>query len=436
MAGPLKSTPMAPRTPSLTPSSVEERRREIVSLLSAGRKAEALGACTAAIEAMPGIPGFHVLKAACLQDLGRNEEAIRVIDPVLADAGARSAPAFIVRAQALWQVDREIEAIESLQAGLPLAPSDHHMHELLGRYCLTLGDFNRGWREYEHRLARLPNPRPDIRRWAGEDLAGVRLIVIAEQGLGDTLQFLRFLPWLRQHSATVTAVVQPALIALAQTVDGDIAWASDWHTPGTFDLRVDLLSLPFMLRTRLDSIPQGIPYVNANAAKVADWAHVLGREGFRIGLAWQGSTGPMRDDARSIPPALFKALAEMPGVRLISLQGVNGLEPLASLPDGMVIERLGPKIESNPDGIAEVAAVMENLDLVIASDTMVAHLAGALGRPVWVGLKRDADWRWLRNRADSPWYPTMRLFRQERAGDWPAVVAAMAVRLQEEKTPN
>ena len=424
------------RTPSTRKPSVEELRQQIVSLLSAGRNEDALRACAAAIAEMPAIPGFHVLKAACLLDLGRHQEAIMTVDPLLANAGTRSAPAFIIQAQALWQVAREAEAIAALKAGLPLAPDDHHMHELLGRYCLTLGEFDVGWREYEHRLARLPNPRPDLRRWAGEDLNGKRLLVIAEQGLGDTLQFIRYLPLLRQRGASLTAIVQPSLIDLARSVDPAISWTSDLRAAGTFDLRMDLLSLPFMLGTRMDTIPRRIPYVAANADKVAAWAQTLGREGFKIGLAWQGSVGPMRDDARSIPPALFRLLADKPRVRLISLQGINGLEPLANLPQGLVIEQLGAKIESNPDGIAEIAAVIENLDLIISSDTMTAHLAGALGRPVWVGLKRDADWRWLRNRADTPWYPTMRLFRQEQTGDWPAVVSAMAARLEQETTRN
>ena len=307
MGGPTERRNSASRTPSPRKPSVEELRQQIVPLLSAGRKEEALRACTAAIGEMPAIPGFHLLKAACLLDLGRHEEAILTVDPLLANAGTRSAPAFIIQAQALWQVAREAEAIAALKAGIPLAPDDHHMHELLGRYCLTLGEFDVGWREYEHRLARLPNPRPDMRRWAGEDLNGKRLIVIAEQGLGDTLQFLRYLPLLRQRGASLTAVVQPSLIDLARSVDPAITWTSDLRAAGTFDLRMDLLSLPFMLGTRMDTIPRRIPYVVANADKVAAWAETLGREGFRIGLAWQGSVGPMRDDARSIPPALFKA---------------------------------------------------------------------------------------------------------------------------------
>ncbi len=432
MAGPTNRNPVASRTPSSRPPSVDDLRREIASLLNAGLKEEALAVCNAAIRQMPAIPGFRLFKAACLLDLGRHEETILTVDPLLANAGTRSAPAFALRAQALWQVGREAEAITSLKAGIPLAPDDHHMRELLGRYCLTLGEYDLGWREYEHRLARLPNPRPDIRRWVGEDTAGKRLIVISEQGLGDTVQFLRFLPMLSQRDAVVTAVIQPALIALARTVDSTISWADDLRAPGTFDFRIDLLSLPLMLGTRSETIPQRMPYIAADAVRIAAWAETIGNGGFRIGLAWQGSTGPMRDDTRSIPPALFKALAEKPDVRLISLQGINGLEALAGLPQDLIVERLGPTIESNPDGIAEIAAVMENLDLNITSDTLIAHLAGALGRPVWVGLKRDADWRWLRNRTDTPWYPTMRLFRQGRAGDWPAVVAAMAARLDEE----
>ena len=414
--------------------STEQLRQQIVSLLLAGRKQEALDVSTTAIARMPDIAGFRVFKALCLHELGRHEDAILTLDPVVANAMTRTAPAYLIRGQALWQVGRQGEAVEALEAGLSLAPNDHRMHELLGRYCLTLGDFERGWRGYEHRLARLPNPRPDLKRWTGEDLAGKRMLVISEQGLGDTLQFLRFLPPLRERGASVTAVIQPSLLDLSRTVDAGVAWTGDLKAAGAFDLRMDLLSLPLMFGTRMETIPQRIPYLTADAGKVAAWAKALGREGFRIGVAWQGSTGPMRDDTRSIPPALFGALAEKRDVRLISLQGITGLEPLASLPAGVIIERLGPKIEANRDGISEIAAVMENLDLVITSDTMIAHLAGALGRPVWVGLKLNADWRWLRNRSDSPWYPTMRLFRQERAGDWSAVTSAMAAQLETERT--
>ena len=171
MAGPTKRTPVASRTSSPRPPSVEDLRLQIVSLLNAGRKEEALKACDAAIRQMPAIPGFRLFKAACLLDLERHDETIRTLDPLLANAATRSAPAFTLRAQALWRVGRDAEAVASLKAGVPLAPDDHAMRELLGRYCLTLGEFDPGWREYEHRLAKLPNPRPDIRRWAGEDLA-------------------------------------------------------------------------------------------------------------------------------------------------------------------------------------------------------------------------------------------------------------------------
>jgi hypothetical protein len=204
----------------------------------------------------------------------------------------------------------------------------------------------------------------------------------------------------------------------------------DKTAPGTFDIRIDLLSLPLVFGTTAATVPHAVPYLVADPAKVARWGSAIGDAGFRIGVVWQGSTGPMRDDARSLPPELLASLGRIPGIRLIGLQGITGLDVLARLPEGTTIERLGPEIENNPDGITEVAAAMQGLHLLISSDTMAAHLAGALARPVWVGVKRDADWRWLRGRNDSPWYPTMRLFRQQRDGDWITVAAAMASELQ------
>src|SRR5690606_4747466 len=153
-------------------------------------------------------------------------------------------------------------------------------------------------------------------------------------------------------------------------------------------------------------------------AKVRAWGRAITPDGFRIGVAWQGNPTNTSDLRRSVALAHYAPVAPGPGVRMISVQGVNGLDQVQSLPAGMVAEELGAKVTENPDGISEVAAAIANLDLIVSSDTMTAHLAGATGRPVWVALAYDADWRWLKDRADSPWYPTMRLYRQKTPGDW------------------
>ncbi len=365
-----------------------------------------------------------------LLELKRHDEAIAAVDRVLG-AGLRVPPAFVIRGHALWRSGKIPDAARSFTTAVELNPRDAETRENLGRLLLQLGDFKRGWREYEYRLARLtpfPNRSP---RWNGEDIAGKSLLVVAEQGLGDTLQFVRYVPLLTGRGAKVAAIVQPPLLDLLRTVDPSVEWTSERNNAGTFNYQIDLMSIPGLLKTRLETIPNTVPYVSARPELIAHWRAAIGPDGIKVGIAWQGSTGARRDDERTIPLEHLAALGAVPGVRLISIQAINGLEQLTSLPAGMTVEPLGDRIANNPRGIDEIAAVMANLDLVVTSDTMTAHLAGALARPVWVGLKHDADWRWLTERSDSPWYPTMRLFRQAAPGDWAGMGRAMAAALAE-----
>jgi hypothetical protein len=183
-----------------------------------------------------------------------------------------------------------------------------------------------------------------------------------------------------------------------------------------------LLSLPLAFRTELATIPDRVPYLATEGDRVERWSQVIGHDEFRIGVCWQGST-TKADVGRSFPIARFGGVARLPGVRLISLHKGAGEDQLASLPEGMTVETLGADFDAGPDAFLDTAAAMQCCDLVITSDTAIAHLAGALARPVWVALKRVPDWRWMLDRIDSPWYPTMRLFRQQTAGDWPGVFA-------------
>ena len=192
------------------------------------------------------------------------------------------------------------------------------------------------------------------------------------------------------------------------------------------------MSLPHIFRTHSEAeIPADVPYLAADPERVAKWAARLGSDGFKVGIGWQGNADYPGDHFRSIPLKQFAPLAQVPGVRLISVQALWGLEQLEDLPAGMTVETLGEELTNNPDGFREMAAVIANLDLMILSDSAPAHLAGALGRPVWVALAKRPDWRWQAGRSDSPWYPTMRLFRQAEAGDWAGVFAAIAAALAE-----
>jgi Glycosyltransferase family 9 (heptosyltransferase) len=195
--------------------------------------------------------------------------------------------------------------------------------------------------------------------------------------------------------------------------------------PSGFDYYTALLSVPLALRAVPANCPARIPYLRAEPERVEAWRERLGDDGFRIGICWQGNKASEIDAGRSFPLRHFEGIAKLPDVRLISLQKNDGVEQLFDLPPAMKVETLGEDFDASIDAFIDTAAVMETLDLVITSDTAIAHLAGALGRPVWVALKHVPDWRWLLERADSPWYPTMRLFRQRARDDWTGVFAAM-----------
>ena len=196
-----------------------------------------------------------------------------------------------------------------------------------------------------------------------------------------------------------------------------------------------MMSLPLAFGTRLETVPAEVPYLRADAERVARWKRRIGGEGFRIGIAWQGRSKGKVDLTRSFALGELRGLSQIAGVRLISLQKDEGSEQLARLPEGMKVETLGEEFDAGPDAFVDSAAVMESLDLVISLDTAIAHLAGALARPVWVALKHVPDWRWLLDRADSPWYPTMRLFRQPARGDWKGVFGAMERELDKRSRP-
>jgi hypothetical protein len=359
----------------------------------------------------------------------RFDEAVGLAGRVI-EAHGKTPTALTARSAALWKLGRCEAAIRDRLEVLRLEPRNLAEREALSYMYLTMGDLERGFAAYEARDRRLTPRQREAElgtpRWNGEDIAGKRLLVLTEQGLGDTIQFARYLPLVAARGAAITAVVQPPILSLMRTLDAPVTW-SDGQPAGRFDRHIPLMSLPHVLGTRLDTIPAGVPYIFADEEKVAHWRERLdGRAGFRVGIVWQGNPKNKNDRRRSPPLAAFAPVARVGGVRFISIQGKNGLDQLAHPPAGMTIETLGARITDNPDGIAEIAAVMKNLDLVVASDTMTAHLAGALGVPVWVALTHDADWRWLRDRDDSPWYPTMRLFRQPAEGDWGAVFTAIA----------
>jgi hypothetical protein len=243
--------------------------------------------------------------------------------------------------------------------------------------------------------------------------------------LGDTVQFCRYLPLLEATGAHVVFAAQNKLGVLVRTVSPTVKVVGFDKVPARFDCHCYLMSLPLAFGTSVETIPATVPYLTVEAARIERWRRRLGTHGLKIGLCWQGNARNKDEFGRPFPLAALADLARLPGVRLISLQKEAGTEQLATLPEGMTVETLGEKFDAGPDAFLDSAAVIQCLDLVISCDTAIAHLAGALGRPVWLALKAMPDWRWMTGRTDSPWYPTARLFRQRTPGDWAPVFAEM-----------
>lgn len=330
---------------------------------------------------------------------------------------------------ALMRARRTEEAIAAYEEGLRCEPGNSHITYSLGNIHLHLGDFERGFWGYEHRNEqREPVQRrfEAIPVWMGEALKGKRVLVFGEQGLGDNLQVARYLPMLMARGADVTFHGYPMLEPLlAQSVPG-LRFMNRPPTPeDRFDFQVASMSLPFRFGTLVQTVP-GQPYLRPDPALVARWAEQLPPGEFRIGIVWQGNPSGKVDEGRSAPLALFAGLARLAGVRLISLQKNFGLDQLDSLPNGMKVTTLGESFDSEGGAFMDTAAVIANLDLVVTTDTSVAHVAGGMGAPTWLALKYLPDWRWLLDRSDSPWYPSMRLFRQPAEGEWGPVFDEMA----------
>jgi tetratricopeptide (TPR) repeat protein len=367
-------------------------------------------------------------RATALQHLNRFAEAVASYDRVLA-LKPDYVEAYSNRGKALHQLNRHDEALASYAKALALRP-DHataHWNEGLAR--LVCGDFERGWPAYEWRW-KMPamSPARNFSQplWKGDaDLAGKTVLLHAEQGFGDTIQFCRYVPMVAARGARVVLEVPPPLKPLLESLAGVQQVIARSEPLPQFDCHCALLSLPLAFDTRLETVPAAVPYLAAPPDRAALWARRLGpKAGPRVGIAWAGRPTNWNDRNRSIDVAALLGLA-IPGITLVSLQKqlrTSDRELLAAQPH---IRRLGEELAD----FADTAAVIAQLDLVISVDTAVAHLAGALGKPVFILLPYAPDWRWLLERTDSPWYPTARLFRQPRPGDWDSLIAEVRVAL-------
>jgi Flp pilus assembly protein TadD len=399
------------------------------------RYEEALACYDRAIALKPDFAEAYSNRGNALKQLGRLDEALASYDRAIA-LKPDFADAYSNRGNALKQLGRLDEALASYDHAIALKLDSADARFNKGLCLLLTAQFDHGWHDYEARKTRPeavaegyypPLPWP---LWLGqEDTAAKTLLISAEQGLGDTLQFCRYLKLLEGRGALVIFAVQRRLRSIVATLSPTIKVIAQGETPpASVDFHCPLLSLPLTFGTRLDTIPADVPYLSAEPERVERWKRRLGSDGFKIGIAWQGHPGKV-DVGRSFIASDFFTIGRIAGVRLISLQKGQGVEQLAQLPAGMTVETLGEDFDAGPDAFLDSAAAIANLDLVITSDTAIAHLAGALARPAWVALQHVPEWRWLLDRADSPWYPTLRLFRQATRGDWKGVFRAMEFQL-------
>ena len=327
------------------------------------------------------------------------------------------------------RLERLKEARECFNQAIVLQPDYFEAYWNRGTLTLLQGEFEKAWPDFEWRKRKqghnlqIPSSQPV---WSGlEDLSDKTVLVHWEQGLGDTIQFCRYIEMLTRKARKVLFWPQKALQNLMRNTDLGSAEIVDLDDRSLqYDFRTPLMSLPVILRTTLQSIPSKQAYMKPDQHRVERLRSKIGSNGFKIGISWKGSSGPI-DAGRSIPLTQFLRLLDIPDVRLISLQKFEGLYQLQNLPRDTKIETLGDDFDAGPDAFMDSAAAMSLCDLVITSDTAIAHLAGALGVPTWVGLKQTPDWRWLLDRKDSPWYPSMRLYRQKRANNWDDVFEEM-----------
>jgi len=415
----------------LKPDDAEVQNNLGIVVAKQDKLGEAEACFQQAIGLRPGYPEAHNNLGSILDKQDRFDEAVACFQRAI---GLKPdyPEAHNHLGIALWKQGRVDEAVASYQQALRFRPDYPEAHWNRGLVWLTMGHLEQGWTGYEWRWkCQEFNLLPPLQAplWDGSPLDGRTILVRAEQGLGDTLQFIRYLPLVQRRGGRVILVCQSPLVRLLSRSRGlgvERLLAHGDPLP-EHDVHVPLLSLPGLLGTTLESVPADVPYLEAEPQRVAAWRQRLGSyRGLKIGIVWQGNPDHRMDRFRSTRLTQFASLARVPGVHLFSLQKGPEAEQLAALAGDFPVTDLGSGLED----FADTAAALKNLDLVVSVDTSVAHLAGALGVPVWVALPFVAEWRWLMSREDSPWYPTMRLFRQTGPGQWEGVFRRIAEALR------
>jgi hypothetical protein len=398
-----------------------------------GRMDEAARLMEQSVAVGPALPFYFRNLCEVYRLLGRHDEALAAGLRAAADDptdGLAHSNLSVLRYERL----EPAEAIASAERAIALAPDLPAGHFGLAEALLLTGDLARGWEEYEWRwrLAGVPplTPGLDLPAWDGAPMSGGRLLLVADQGFGDGIQFARFIPWARMRCPDLmiaaSVEMQPLLAQIAPGVKLTEAWAEACGCAAYCPLS----ALPRLAGVRLETIPAPIPYLRADPAKAAAWRARLDElaapGGRRVGLVWAGRPTHRNDRNRSASLAALSAITDLAGATLVALQKGPAVTEVGGYFGRAPLINLGPELGDFGDTLAAIEA----LDLVVTVDTAAAHLAGAAGKPVWVMLPHAPDWRWLMRRTDSPWYPTMRLFRAPAPRDWAAVTGAVAAALR------
>lgn len=386
-----------------------------------------------ALQLKPDYTESHYNLGKSYHDLNRYQDAIACFQKAL-----QIAPGFYKACNNLAKTYQDLRQVEKAthfySRALELKPDYAEAHFNFATLHLLTGNFKEGWNGYEWRFRcrdwkRTYPYRYHTPRWSGENFSGRKLYVHSEQGFGDSIQFIRYLPLVKARGGTVIFETMEPLLELFKNypgIDELVTPSSDGQPAVACDLCTPLLSLPSIFGTTLNTIPADIPYLFADSLKTAYWQRRLSSPGFRIGLVWAGKPSHGNDHARSFRLEDYAQLTGICGTQFYGLQKGKAAEQATKLAARINLSNLGEQFED----FADTAGVIANLDLVISVDTAVAHLAGAMGKPVWVLLPFVPDWRWFFDRNDSPWYPTMRLFRQEKHGDWMTVLRRVREELQ------
>ncbi len=417
----------------LKPDFVDAHLNLGIALKDQGQLDEAVTCFQQALGLQADHPVAHNNLGIVYREQGKHEAALDCYRQALR-LKPRFPDALNNLANVLNDLGRLEEAIPLYRQAIALQPDFAEAHLSLATALLLAGDLQAGWAEYEWRFVCRRPELPEFYkpRWDGSPLNGRTILLYGEQGLGDKLQFMRYACLVKARGGRVVVAcnhVLQDLFSRCAGIDQFIPIPGPDLPP--FDVYAPLLSLPGILGTTEETIPGDVPYLFADPQLVQSWKEKLsGNTAFKIGIVWQGSASTYGAQGRSISLKQFAPLGQVDGIQLYSLQRGKGSEQLAEMSDQLQVDEFDGRLDENTGAFMDTAAVMMNLDLVITADTSIAHLAGGLGVPVWVAIPFLSDWRWFVGREDTPWYPTMRLFRQTRIGDWEPVFQRIAEELK------